>query len=79
MSIYTDEGYKGRRDYVYSLAEEYEIPADVVVMIAQTLGQSEDFDGLVTWCQDHEGLMYEAPYSDEARGLDAQTVAELGA
>ncbi len=63
MSIYTDEGYKNRRDYVASLAEEWEMPADVVFMMAQMLGPDEDFDGLVTFCEDNQGLMYEAPYA----------------
>jgi len=57
MSIYIDEGYKGREDYLLSLAEEFELDAEVVFEIAKVLGESEDFDGLVVTLEDHsEGL-----------------------
>ena len=37
-----------RRQYLHDLAGEYELPLDVVLMLASMLGPSEDFDGLVT-------------------------------
>lgn len=52
MSIYTDEGYKNRRDYLDSLADEYGIEPATVYSMASILGSSEDFDGLVTSVQD---------------------------
>jgi hypothetical protein len=53
MSIYTDEGYKNRKDYLNSLAEDYGVPLDVVNAAAQVLGPDEDFDGLVTTIEDY--------------------------
>jgi hypothetical protein len=52
MSIYTDEGYKSRRDYLENLADDLGLPRDEVLMMAAMLGPSEDFDGLVTACED---------------------------
>ena len=37
-TIYQDKGYKSRRDYLESLAEEYNIPLDTVLIIAETYG-----------------------------------------
>lgn len=51
-SIYVQEGYKNRKEYLKSLAEEYDVPVDVVFGIAWILGPNEDFDGLVTHLQD---------------------------
>jgi len=48
MSIYTEMGYASRRDYLKSLAEEYDVPLDIVTSLATVLGPDEDFDGLVT-------------------------------
>lgn len=50
---YVSEGYANRREYLESLCEEY--PADVVYMLADLLGPSEDFDGLVTSLEDYHG------------------------
>ena len=52
MSIYTDEGYKNRKEYLESLAEEYDISIENVLMAAAMLGPSEDFDGLITTLED---------------------------
>lgn len=49
MTIYQKQGYKNRKDYLDSLAEEY---GDNVYALADLLGPSEDFDGLVTNCED---------------------------
>jgi hypothetical protein len=58
MNIYTDNGYKNRRDYLDSLAEEYDVDKAAVYNLASVLGPNEDFDGLVTMLQD---------YADEVR------------
>ena len=47
-SIYTEMGYNSRRDYLKSLAEEYDVPLDTVLILAKVLGPEEDMDGLVT-------------------------------
>lgn len=45
-----NDPYAGRtrRQYLHDLAAEYELPLDVVLMLASLLGPNEDFDGLVT-------------------------------
>jgi len=52
MSIYQDEGYNNRDEYLKALAEEYGIEKEFVYSLAELYGQSEDFDGLVTACED---------------------------
>jgi len=52
MSIYTEQGYENRKDYLDSLAEDYGIDRSMVYAAASMLGPNEDFDGLVTTLQD---------------------------
>ena len=54
MSIYTDEGYSSRRDYLEQLADEYGQDYKTVATLAAFLGPDEDFDGLVAMVQDME-------------------------
>ena len=51
--VYRLHGYRGRRDYLRTLAEDNDWPLDTVLMAASMLGQSEDFDGLITHLEDH--------------------------
>ena len=53
MSIYQEEGYKNRKDYLKCMSEEYDVPFDIVCMIASTLGPNEDFDGLICELEDY--------------------------
>jgi len=53
-NIYQKNGYKNRYDYLTSLAEEYGVDKTQVLTLAAILGESEDFDGLVTQVQDLE-------------------------
>ena len=48
MSVYTENGYKNRKEYLKSLAEDYGIPYIYVAELACVLGPSEDFDGLIS-------------------------------
>lgn len=48
---YQLNGFENRADYLESLCEEY--PQEVVYMLADLLGPSEDFDGLVTNLEDY--------------------------
>lgn len=48
-TIYEQNGYKNRQDYLDSLAEEY---GDEVYFLADLLGESEDFDGLIVSLED---------------------------
>ena len=49
MSIYTENGYENRTDYLNELREEY---GDLVNILIGVLQSSEDFDGLVTALED---------------------------
>ena len=55
MNIYQEEGYKSRRDYLDSLAEDFGIDKQTVYALASIFGSNEDFDGLVTALEDMEG------------------------
>lgn len=56
MSIYQDNGYDNREDYLSSLAEDYGLSLENVVRpIADLLGPDEDFDGLVAMLEDEAG------------------------
>ncbi len=52
MSIYTEQGYDNRTHYLECLAEDYGVELDTVRALANLLGSSEDFDGLVTSLED---------------------------
>lgn len=51
MSIYTEQGYKDRAEYLADLCEEY--PRSIVYALADLFGPNEDFDGLVTALEDY--------------------------
>jgi hypothetical protein len=51
VNVYQTHGYDDRIDYLNALCEEY--PRDIVFALADMLGQTEDFDGLVTALQDY--------------------------
>lgn len=48
MSIYTDNGYKDRAEYLTALSEDYGVEIETVQCLADLLGESEDFDGLIS-------------------------------
>ena len=49
-SIYKEKGYESRKEYLDELAEDY---GDIVYVLADILGPTEDFDGLVTELEDY--------------------------
>ena len=53
MNVYIDNGYTSRTDYLQCLSEDYGIPLDTVLALADLLGESEDFDGLLTSLDDY--------------------------
>lgn len=57
MTSYTDNGYESRKDYLNTLAEEYDLPRRTVYELASVLGPNEDFDGLVTTLEDYADQM----------------------
>ena len=54
MSIYQENGYDNRIDYLRDLSETYGIDLQTVFTLADILGPDEDFDGLVTSLEDLE-------------------------
>lgn len=52
MSIYTDNGYNSRKEYLSALASKYCIDITIIRTMAAILGSNEDFDGLITSIQD---------------------------
>ena len=60
MSIYTDEGYKNRRDYLEQLADDFGVDPMIVFQMASILGSSEDFDGLILELEVYDyGVIYD--------------------
>ena len=53
MSIYQENGFESRREYLLDLADNRGIDASIVFALADMLGSSEDFDGLVTSLEDY--------------------------
>lgn len=50
--LYKDHGFDSREEYLEDLADQYDIPYYHVKNLADMLGESEDFDGLVLALQD---------------------------
>lgn len=50
MNDYQANGFASRRDYLESLAQEYD--REAVFTLAAMLGPNEDFDGLITSLED---------------------------
>lgn len=63
MDSYGRLGFDSRQHYLLSLAEEHDVPVMLVFTLADLLGPSEDFDGLVSTIEDHAGLA--STWSDE--------------
>lgn len=51
-SVYTERGFKNRKDYLETLADEYGLDVAVVYNLAELYGASEDFDGLLATLDD---------------------------
>ena len=56
-NIYQQNGYTDRDDYLTCLSEDYGVPLEDVYSLADMLGESEDFDGLVSALEDAEYIM----------------------
>jgi hypothetical protein len=55
MSIYEENGFNSRQDYLEYLADSFDTDLDTVLAVAELYGEDEDFDGLVTSLEDHYG------------------------
>ena len=53
-NIYIENGFESRNDYLIFLSEEYGVGLETVHALADLLGESEDFDGLVNALEDAE-------------------------
>lgn len=53
MTVYEENGFTSRKEYLQSLAEDYDMDYEDVEMLAAILGETEDFDGLVTTLEDY--------------------------
>lgn len=52
MNIYQENGFKNRKEYLEDLADMYDVDYDIVKSMSDTLGSSEDFDGLVSMLEE---------------------------
>ncbi len=48
-------GYKNREDYLQCMADDYGVPLEVVIAMADIM-PGEEFDGLVVALEDTEGM-----------------------
>ena len=55
-NVYQQHGFHNRKEYLNSLADEYCIPLETVLLLADLLGETEDFDGLVSSCEDAKSM-----------------------
>lgn len=53
MSIYQENGFESRREYLLDLADNMGLDPSIVFALADMLGSNEDFDGLVTSLEDY--------------------------
>lgn len=52
-NVYREKGYNDREDYLSYIAEDYGLDLEQVVRpIADLLGPTEDFDGLIDMLED---------------------------
>lgn len=53
MNPYKEHGFENRADYLADLADTIGVDLRTVEILADLLGPSEDFDGLVTSLEDY--------------------------
>ena len=72
--VYQENGYADRDDYLNSLSEDYGVPIDAVLALAEVLGPDEDFDGLVSNLEDamYGGWFDETEEEDDGEMADAE-------
>ena len=56
MNVYQENGYSNRNDYLKNMASDYGVSLSTVILLAETLGENEDFDGLVIALEDAQAL-----------------------
>lgn len=65
MSVYEENGYASRKEYLDAMAEDYGLEKHDVHLLADLLGPNEDFDGLISGLEDMRDMKarYEAERS----------------
>lgn len=63
-NIYKSKGYKDRADYLESLAANFGIQSNEVQVLADVLGESEDFDGLISSLEDYADFTYTQEFDE---------------
>lgn len=58
MNVYQENGYEDREDYLKCMAEDYGVSLEQVKSVAESLGEEEDFDGLISVLEDAEEGIY---------------------
>jgi len=48
QTIYRQNGFEDRNDYLQSLADDYGVNVYVIFSLAEIIGESEDFDELIS-------------------------------
>jgi len=56
LNIYQQNGYDSRDDYLQCLSEDYNLPLEFVHELFDLLGESEQWDGLISALEDAEGM-----------------------
>ena len=57
-NIYQQNSYENRDDYLKCLADDYDLPLEIVHNLAEML-EGEEFDGLINALEDAEGMFEE--------------------
>ena len=55
-NVYIQNGYESREHYLQCMSDDYGVPIEVVYSLADMLGESEEFDGLVSALEDAENM-----------------------
>jgi len=53
--VYKRNGYESREDYLASIADDIGLEYHDVGVLADLLGEDEDFDGLISTLEDYAG------------------------
>ena len=61
MNIYEENGYASRGEYLDAMAEDYGLEKSDVRLLADLLGPSEDFDGLISGLEEMQDMKEEHP------------------
>lgn len=57
QDIYIESGYKDRQHYLECMSEDYGVDMITVQALSDMLGESEDFDGLISVLEDASNLI----------------------